>query len=70
MTAEQAREWLEYLPAHEPVFVLRARDPLAEYAIIRWVSEAGYSGVSKEKIDGALAVLSAFKKWPVRKMPG
>lgn len=62
MTA-QCRGPLDRCADDEPVFVLRARDPLARLAVQTWVSHAEMMGVPFEKLRGAKEVLSAMHGW-------
>ena len=53
----------------EPIFVLRAQDALAPYAIKLWAERARWNGLSKEKYDEALAIAHRMTEWPSRKHP-
>jgi len=47
----------------EPVFVLRAKDPLAPTAIIEWAESASNQGLHADKIREALACADAMQQW-------
>lgn len=62
-TKDGAIAMLSAMPDHEPVFVLRAQDRAAAYAIKAWVEEARALGASDEKLAGAEEHRQAFLRW-------
>ncbi len=50
----------------EPVFVLRAKDVLAAFAVNEWVQRARFEGVNKDKITAAVDDISAMLDWQER----
>ena len=55
--------------SQEPVFVLRARDPLAAQTIRLWAQMAADGTHAPEKIDQALHVAAEFEKWHEENVP-
>jgi hypothetical protein len=53
----------------EPIFVLRAQDPLAPALVRRWADEAERAGCPAVKFIEARAVADAMEQWPTRKLP-
>ena len=53
----------------EPIFVLRAQDPLAPYCIRQWVTSAAMRGVDKAKLKEAMDCADAMDKWTNQKLP-
>lgn len=51
------------VPLDEPVFVFRAKDPLALKAIYEWIDVAERKGVNEEKLDKAVAHAETFQKF-------
>ena len=47
----------------EPVFVLRASDPIAPMAIRLWAAQSWQQGGDPEKIAKARAIAEAMEKW-------
>ena len=48
----------------EPVFILRAKDPLAATVVACWAALAMSEGIHEQsKIDGALDVAKAMRDW-------
>lgn len=47
----------------EPVFLLRAKDPVAYKAVLYWANEAGKVGASSEIIDAARKQANLMKQW-------
>ena len=60
-----------YDKAHpdEPIFVLRAQDPMAAAIVRVWAVFAKEAGVRQEKIEDALNVATAMDAWPTKKEP-
>ncbi len=54
---------------HEPLFVLRAQDPLAAEIVREWARRAAACGVSERKYTEAWQVAEAMDRWPVKKRP-
>ena len=55
--------------ASEPVFVLRAQDRLAPYAVRMWAQLARSHGVTGQKINEAARLADAMEYWENRKIP-
>lgn len=53
------------IPADEPVFILRARDPAGAAAIISWVFEARRRGASEKIIASAMDQGQAMQRYAV-----
>lgn len=53
----------------EPLFVLRAQDPLAAELVREWARRAAARGVREEKYTEAWLVADAMDQWP-NKPPG
>lgn len=53
----------------EPIFVLRATDPLASETIRHWAAHALYRGVSPAKVQAALDLADEMRDWPTKKLP-
>lgn len=47
----------------EPVFVLRAKDPIARLALAQWIVEAEKAGLHKDKLGDAKDALREFMAW-------
>lgn len=47
----------------EPVFVLRAKDPIAKIALAEWIVESQKSGLHKDKMADAMECLKEFKAY-------
>ncbi len=50
----------------EPVFVLRAKDRLAPDVVRTWAVRAERAGVNRTKVDEALSLAVAMKRWQMR----
>lgn len=56
--------------ADEPIFVLRAQDMCADFAVERWAEAASATlGADHPKIKEAMALAEQMRAWPTRKMP-
>lgn len=53
----------------EPIFVLRATDPLAAETVRHWAAHALYRGVSPIKVQAALDLADEMHAWPTKKLP-
>ena len=53
----------------EPVFILRAQDALAAGLIEAWAEEAEARGCPSSKVQGALLIAAAMRRFPNRKWP-
>jgi hypothetical protein len=51
--------------SEEPIFVLRAKDPIAKIALAEWIVESKKAGLHKDKMDDAMACLQLFKTYKV-----
>ncbi len=47
----------------EPIFTLRAKDPLAVRTILRWCDEAASCGIHLEKLDEAKQCAELMREW-------
>lgn len=57
------------IPADEPVFLLRAQDPLAWVVVGLWADAAELIGADQEIIDAAREQASAMHQWPHKAKP-
>jgi hypothetical protein len=58
------RSCLNKAEAEEPIFVLRAKDPTAPYAVRQWAECAVRDGShEREKIDAAFAWANEMQRW-------
>lgn len=62
-SAKHAREILASVGAHEPMFVLRAKDRLAPSVIHFWTCLAEVNGCPAAKIESAQRCIDAMKAW-------
>jgi len=58
------------LDPEEPVFVLRARDVLADEVVDYWCNLATGAGVPMDKLVDARGCAAAMRIWPVKQLPG
>lgn len=58
------------LPPEEPLFVLRARDLIAEKVVRVWIALAEAEGCPDEKLAEAKALAQKVRDWPVKQYPG
>ena len=76
MTANAGRPDLDHLlkashvPAGEPVFLLRGRDPAAFDGVIGWASKAHALGVPIAVIEQGLMQADALAAWTPKLLPG
>lgn len=55
---------------NEPVFILRAQDLHADYAVECWADAAAVMlGRDHPKVQEALALAASMRNWPNRKLP-
>lgn len=47
----------------EPVFVLRAHDPLAIGTVLHWIEGAEFVGIHLDKLDDARALVERMRDW-------
>lgn len=47
----------------EPVFVLRAHDPLADAIVERWIDACEFVGIHLDKLDDARALAESMREW-------
>ncbi len=47
----------------EPIFVLRAKDPLASQTVMYWLTCAQNRGLHADKVDGAVEVAHRMLQW-------
>lgn len=55
---------------HEPVFVLRAKDPLAANAVRDWADSAERHGLHPEKTAEARELANHMDDWRIHNVPG
>ena len=60
---------LEEIPASEPLFLLRGRDPLAPGVVGSWCDDAAFVSVNPEKIAEARCVAGAMADYEPQKLP-
>jgi hypothetical protein len=60
---------VQKLKPKEPFFLLKASDQTASKFVRGWAENARLSGVSAEKVQGALADADAMDRWPIKKLP-
>lgn len=58
------------LPPDEPLFVLRARDTAAEFAVRHWANSAKELGAPEAKWREAVSLADQMRDWPVKQVPG
>lgn len=63
------RSCLNKAAADEPVFVLRARDPLAPQAIRHWATMASGGLHEPDKVQRALDEADEMEKWHAQNVP-
>jgi hypothetical protein len=59
-----------HIPAGEPIFYLRARDPAAFDGCLAWAAKARALGVPIAVIEQGLRQADAIAAWPTKKLPG
>lgn len=60
---------LDKVEPGEPIFVLRARDPLAAILVQQWASMARAGGTPRAKVSEALRIADDMDAWPEKKHP-
>jgi hypothetical protein len=53
----------------EPIFVLRASDPIAHECVRHWAAHALWKGVPPLKVQQALDVADQMREYPHKKTP-
>lgn len=53
----------------EPIFVIRAQDPLSAEIVDEWANRAELLGVAADKVAEARACAVVMADWPVKKVP-
>jgi hypothetical protein len=75
MTANAGRPDLDlllraqHIPAGEPIFYLRARDPAAEAGVRAWAAKAFELGAPAAIIEQGLQQGDAITAWPEKRLP-
>lgn len=59
----ERKKWLGKLDKNEPIFVLRASDPVAPMAIRLWAAQSWQQHGDPQKIAEARALAEAMEKW-------
>ena len=54
----------------EPIFVLRAKDPLAAKSVEDWAARAVLSGLHDDKAKAAYRFAQAMRAWRLEHFPG
>jgi len=54
----------------EPIFVLRARDEVAQEVVDEWIDKAREAGAPRLKIDPIVKLSHEFGQYPIRQVPG
>jgi len=57
------------IPQDEPVFLLRAQDIAASFAVRSWAQRLDQLGGDQKMVRAALGVAQEMEDWPVKKMP-
>jgi len=57
------------IPEDEPVFLLRAQDPAAPFAVRSWAQKVDQLGGDRKMVNIALAFADEMENWPKRKLP-
>ena len=57
------------LPPDEPLFTLRAQDPLASTQVMLWAEAALRLGVNEEKVAEARELANMMNLWPHSRLP-
>lgn len=61
----ESKHILDKVSQEEPIFILRAQDTLAVYAVNFWVNLAKSMGVNEAKILSAQMHAAAMKEWQI-----
>lgn len=59
----------KHIPDDEPIFVIRAQDPMAVQIVQAWADEAEKQGVAPKKLFSARNCAREMKEWKPRKLP-
>ncbi len=68
-SAVVASEQLKSYPINEPVFVLRARDPMAGDIVRYWAWRAQCMHVNEDKVNEARTLAARMDNWPTKQLP-
>lgn len=68
-SAVAAIEQLKSMAINEPVFVLRARDPIAADIVRYWAWRAQCLHVNYDKVETARQVATKMDNWPTKQLP-
>ncbi len=68
-SAVAAIEQLKSMAINEPVFVLRARDPIAADIVRAWAWRAQCLHVNADKVEEARRVATKMDKWTTKQLP-
>jgi hypothetical protein len=60
---------LEKIPAHEELFLLRAQDVIAPFAIQDWIERAAHRGVNSQKLSEAHRCADRMREHKGRRLP-
>ena len=60
---------LDTIPADEPLFLLRGRDPLAPPIVAGWATDAFNAGVAEPKVEGARRIAHAMADYHLQRLP-
>lgn len=59
-----------HIPAGEPIFYLRGRDPAAAAGVLRWAQTSFELGTPAAVIEQGLQQGDAISAWPDKQLPG
>ena len=62
-------EALRLIPWNEPVFLLRAQDPLAVEAVNAWLKAAEHIGIDHRLTDLVRKHVKLMSAWPTKELP-
>ncbi len=68
-SAVVALEQLKKIPINEPVFILRARDPIAADIVRYWAWRAQCLHVNYDKVAEAREIATRMEIWPDKQLP-
>jgi len=57
------------IPEDEPVFLLRAQDVAAPFAVRSWAQRVDQLGGDRKLVNAALEFANEMEAWPVKKIP-
>ena len=57
------------IPEDEPVFLIRAQDLAAPFAVRSWAQKADQLGCDRNMVNAALKFADEMENWPVKKIP-